>query len=72
MSFINEDFMLSGQTAGELYHEAAEGMPIIDYHCHLIPQMIAENHQFRDITELWLGGDCALHDAQSALPLDSP
>ena len=50
MSFINEDFMLSGQTAGELYHEAAEGMPIIDYHCHLIPQMIAENHQFRDIT----------------------
>ena len=57
MSFINEDFMLSGQTAGELYHEAAEGMPIIDYHCHLIPQMIAENHQFRDITELWLGGD---------------
>lgn len=32
-------------------------MPIIDYHCHLIPQMIAENHQFTDITELWLGGD---------------
>ena len=32
-------------------------MPIIDYHCHLIPQMIAENHQFADITELWLGGD---------------
>lgn len=57
MSFINEDFMLSGQTAGELYHEAAEGMPIIDYHCHLIPQMIAEDHRFSDITELWLGGD---------------
>ena len=57
MSFINEDFMLSNQTARTLYHEGAEKMPIIDYHCHLIPQMIAENHQFTDITELWLGGD---------------
>ncbi|MGN1045577.1 MAG: glucuronate isomerase [Candidatus Cryptobacteroides sp.] len=57
MSFINEDFMLSNQTARTLYHEGAEKMPIIDYHCHLIPQMIAENHQFADITELWLGGD---------------
>ena len=57
MSFINDDFMLSNGTAKELYHGAAANMPIIDYHCHLIPQMIAENWQFRDITELWLGGD---------------
>ena len=57
MSFINEDFMLSNEAARQLYHEGAEKMPIIDYHCHLIPQMIAENHQFADITELWLGGD---------------
>ena len=53
MSFINDDFMLSNGTAKELYHGAAANMPIIDYHCHLIPQMIAENWQFRDITELW-------------------
>lgn len=57
MSFINDDFMLSGEAAKQLYHTGAETMPIIDYHCHLIPQMIAENHQFADITELWLGGD---------------
>ena len=57
MSFINEDFMLSNDAAKQLYHEGAEKMPIIDYHCHLIPQMIAQNHQFSDITELWLGGD---------------
>ena len=57
MSFINEDFMLSNEAARQLYHEGAEKMPIIDYHCHLIPQMIAENNQFADITELWLGGD---------------
>lgn len=57
MSFIHEDFMLSSETAKQLYHQSAENMPIIDYHCHLVPQMIAENHQFSDITELWLGGD---------------
>jgi len=56
-SFIHEDFMLSNKYAKELYHGHAEQMPIIDYHCHLIPQMIAENWQFKDITELWLGGD---------------
>ena len=57
MSFINDDFMLSNKTARELYHESAEKMPIIDYHCHLVPQMIAENYQFKDLTEVWLGGD---------------
>src|SRR5574344_808574 len=53
-SFINEDFMLSNKTARKLFHEHAEKMPIIDYHCHLVPQQIAENIQFRDITQLWL------------------
>lgn len=55
--FINEDFMLSNAYARELYHESAEKMPIIDYHCHLVPQQIAENYQFKDLTEVWLGGD---------------
>ena len=54
MSFIHEDFMLSNDFARELYHGSAENMPIIDYHCHLVPQQIAENIQFRDITQLWL------------------
>lgn len=57
MKFINEDFMLQTQTAKKLYHEFAEKLPIIDYHCHLNPQMIAENHRFRNLTELLLGGD---------------
>ena len=46
--------MLQTKTARKLYHEHAEHMPIIDYHCHLVPQQIAENIQFRDITQLWL------------------
>lgn len=56
-SFIGKDFMLMGDTARRLYHEHAARMPIIDYHCHLVPQMIAENHAFSSITEAWLGGD---------------
>ena len=57
MTFIHEDFMLTGPTARELYHAHAERQPIIDYHCHLSPQEVAENIQFRDITQLWLGCD---------------
>lgn len=52
--FIDSDFLLRGEVARELYHNHAEHKPIIDYHCHLVPQQIAENIQFRDITQLWL------------------
>ncbi|MBR6882601.1 MAG: glucuronate isomerase, partial [Bacteroidales bacterium] len=54
MTFINDNFMLQTETARELYRAYAEKMPIIDYHCHLSPQQIAENIQFRDITQLWV------------------
>ena len=57
MTFINEDFMLTNDYARELYHTSAENQPIIDYHCHLVPKMIADNYQFADLTEVWLGGD---------------
>ena len=50
-------FLLQSETAQKLYHEHAAKMPIIDYHCHLIPQQIADNYQFADLTEIWLGGD---------------
>ncbi|MBO6247609.1 MAG: glucuronate isomerase, partial [Bacteroidales bacterium] len=50
MTFINERFMLTNDTADRLYHGHAAKMPIIDYHCHLVPQQIAENIQFKDIT----------------------
>ena len=57
MTFINEDFMLTNDYARELFHQSAENCPIIDYHCHLVPKMIADNHQFADLTDVWLGGD---------------
>ena len=55
--FMDENFLLDTETAQYLYHNHAAKMPIIDYHCHLIPQMVAEDHKFKSITELWLGGD---------------
>lgn len=55
--FINPDFLLQSEWARRLYHEHAAKLPIIDYHCHLSPQMIADDHRFATITELWLAGD---------------
>jgi glucuronate isomerase len=55
--FLGEDFLLNTKTADRLYHEFAAPMPIIDYHCHLPSQQIAEDHQFENLTEIWLNGD---------------
>ena len=55
--FIHENFLLQNETAVHLFHDHAKKLPIIDYHCHLNPQEVAEDHKFRSITELWLGGD---------------
>ena len=57
MSFINDNFMLKNKTARKLYNKFAKDMPIIDYHCHLVPKMIAENKNFKNAFELFLGGD---------------
>ena len=56
-NFMDENFLLQTKTAQELYHEHAAKMPIIDYHCHLVPKMVADDHKFRSLTEIWLGGD---------------
>lgn len=56
-SFMDENFLLRTECAQKLYHDYAEGMPILDYHCHINPQEIAEDRQFSNITEVWLGGD---------------
>ena len=56
-NFLDENFLLQSKTAEKLYHEHAAKMPIIDYHCHLIPSMVANDHQFKSLTEIWLGGD---------------
>ena len=55
--FMDADFLLENDVAKKLYHEYAENMPIYDYHCHIPPAQIAENHQFANIGELMLGGD---------------
>lgn len=53
--FMDKDFLLTTETAKKLYHEHAEKMPIIDYHCHLQPKEIYEDKKFRNLAEAWLG-----------------
>ena len=55
--FIHEDFLLENGTARELYHKYAEDQPIIDFHCHLSPSMIAEDRHFTNLSQAWLEGD---------------
>lgn len=55
--FLDDNFLLNSKTAQRLYHEYAKQMPIIDYHCHLPQQQIAEDKQFGNITQAWLYGD---------------
>ena len=56
MKFMDKNFMLKNKTARKLY-DAVKDLPIIDYHCHISPKMIAENHKFKNAFELFLGGD---------------
>jgi glucuronate isomerase len=56
-TFPGEDFLLNNKTARQLYHEYAESMPIIDYHCHLSPGEIAGDKKFENLTAIWLNGD---------------
>ncbi len=55
--FMDEDFLLESDAAKRLYHDYAEKMPIIDYHCHINPADIADDKRYANITDLWLGGD---------------
>ena len=54
---MDKDFLLETETAQKLYYEYAAKMPILDYHCHINPQEIAEDRKFENITQVWLGGD---------------
>ena len=56
-TFLDSNFLLHSSVASKLYHGHAATAPIIDYHCHLDPQMIADNKPFADMTAIWLGGD---------------
>ena len=56
-TFISDDFLLRSDIARRLYHDYAKEMPIVDYHCHLPPDQIAEDKQFENLTQIWLYGD---------------
>jgi len=56
-AFMDENFLLQGKTAEIMYHEYAKDLPVIDYHCHLPPDEIAEDKQFESLTKIWLDGD---------------
>ncbi|MEO0509130.1 MAG: glucuronate isomerase [Verrucomicrobiota bacterium] len=57
MNYLNKDFLLPNETAQRLFHEVAAEQPIIDYHCHLIPEEVAADVSFESITQIWLSGD---------------
>ncbi len=56
-SFINDDFLLGNKTARKLYHEFSEPLPIVDFHCHLSPEMISDDRRFDNLAGAWLEGD---------------
>ena len=56
-TLIQENFLLQCAAARDLYRRYAQAEPIFDYHCHLPPKLIADNHRFADLAEIWLGGD---------------
>ena len=55
--FMTDDFLLDTDFARKLYHDFAAEQPIFDYHCHLPPQLIAEDHRFENLYDIWLKGD---------------
>ncbi len=57
MSFLDEEFLLRTPAARRLYHDYAEKLPIIDYHCHVNPAEIADDKRYDSISDVWLGGD---------------
>jgi glucuronate isomerase len=69
-NFIHNNFLLNNKYAQVLYHSYASKMPIIDYHCHLSPEDIAEDRMFQNITEVWIHGDHYKWRAMRTLGID--
>ena len=69
-SFINEDFLLTTRISRQLYHEIAENLPVIDFHNHLDPRKLAENHKFVDLAELWIHADPYKHRVMRIAGID--
>jgi len=58
-----KDFLLRTKTARRLYHEHAEGLPIVDFHNHLNARDLADDRVFENITQLWIATDPYKHRA---------
>ncbi|WP_419214074.1 glucuronate isomerase [Maribacter sp. X9] len=69
-TFINEDFLLENKFSQRLYHEFASRMPIIDYHCHLPPNEIANDRSFENLTKIWINGDHYKYRAMRTFGVD--
>lgn len=57
MRFLTENFLLDTEFSRQLYHDYAADQPIFDYHCHLPPEQIAKDYQFKNLYDIWLKGD---------------
>lgn len=60
--YMGKDFLLQSETAKHLYHDYAENLPIVDYHCHIPPKEIYEDRRFDNLAQVWLGGHQKLAD----------
>lgn len=69
-SFLTEDFLLKNPVAVKLYHDYAAKMPIMDYHCHLPPEEVAQDKQFENLSQIWLKGDHYKWRAMRSLGID--
>ncbi|MDR1533583.1 MAG: glucuronate isomerase [Planctomycetota bacterium] len=67
---FSEELLLTNRTGGRLYREYAQHLPIIDFHCHLLPREIRENRVFSDLGEIWLGRDHYKWRAMRAFGID--
>jgi glucuronate isomerase len=54
MTLMGKEFLLTNDWAKKLFFDYAKDMPIIDFHCHLVPQEIYENKNYKNITRVWL------------------
>ncbi|TWT06546.1 glucuronate isomerase [Planococcus sp. CPCC 101016] len=70
MKFMDDDFLLNSKSAKILYHEYAKNLPLYDFHCHLSPKQIAEDHHYENITDVWISGDHYKWRAMRALGID--
>ncbi|MDR1924556.1 MAG: glucuronate isomerase [Planctomycetaceae bacterium] len=70
IEFITDNFLLESDAAARLYHEYAESLPIIDYHCHLPVVDVDANRQFANLTQIWLEGDHYKWRAMRACGID--